>query len=264
MPITLTAYQQGSLCVGHIWEIEDEDQLVDIVAQVLIGKQRHVKKVLEGTTGRVVNYRDNAVRDAIGKLTVPPGGDPYHRDGLVFQIFSWLAANLSSGQSSIIHPPHLIPAQKGFDGLQVDIDSTTNNVTAVVIFEDKATTSPRDTIRDKVWPEFSEFHQGERESELEQEITTLLETRKDLIPDIDAAIETLIWEKVRKFRVAITADEGHMDSPGRARLFRDYDEVIPINDKDYRRGEIIHINNLREWMEDFCQRVIHHLEESVT
>ncbi len=259
MPIRLTSYQQDNLCVGHVWEIANEDLLVDIVAQVMIGKQRHVLKILEGTTGRSVNFSKNAVRDATEKLTVEPGAEPWHRDGLVFQVLSWIAANLVSNQLSIIRPPHLIPAQKGFDGIQVDIDSTTNKVSAVVIFEDKATTSPRETIRDNVWPEFSDFHKGGRESELEQEITTLLETRKNLIPDVDSAIETLIWEKVRKFRVAITAEECHMNSTGRKRLFKGYDQVVPVNNSDYRKAEIIHINNLRQWMENFSQRVINRL-----
>ncbi len=263
MPISLTTFEQENLCKGHIWEFENEDLLVDVVAQVMVGKQRHVKKILEGVTGRVIDFKENAVRDAVEKLTVQPGAVPWHRDGLIFQIFSWISANLASGQSSIIRPPHLIPAQKGFDGLQIDIDTNTSNVTAVIIFEDKATDSPRVFIREKVWPEFSEFNSGERESELEQEITTLIETRKDLIPDVDAAIETLIWNKVRKFRVAITADAGHLNEAGRTRLFRGYDEVVPNDDTDYRRAEIIHIDNLREWMDAFSQRVIHILEEKV-
>ena len=260
MPISLTPFQQGNLCVGHVWEFVDREQLVELVAQVLIGKQRHVKKILEGVSGKAVRFEQNAVRDAVEKLTVEQGSDPWHRDGLIFQIFSWLAANIASGSSSIIRPPHLIPAQKGFDGIQVDINDDDGSVSAVIIFEDKATTSPRDRIRDMVWPEFIAFHEGERESELEQEITTLIETRKDLIADVDAAIETLIWKKVRKFRVAITADAGHMNDAGIKRLFKDYDTTITADDPSYRRAEIVHIEGLRDWMEQFSQSVIHALQ----
>jgi len=259
MPINLISFQQDDLCIGHTWNIVDQALLADLVAQVLIGKQRHVQKILEGVTGSSVEFKENAVNDAVKKLTVKPGSDPWHRDGLIFQIFSWLAANIATGSSSIIRPPHLIPAQKGFDGIQVDIND--GSVSAVIIFEDKATTSPRKMIRDNVWPEFVEFHDGERESELEQEITTLIETRKDLIADVDAAIETLIWKKVRKFRVAITADESHMNSAGRKSLFKDYDTKVPNNDPDYRRAEIIHIQGLRNWMEQFSQDVITILKE---
>lgn len=183
MPINLTPFQQDNLCIGHTWEIVDQDLLADLVAQVLIGKQRLVRKILEGVSGGTVPFKANAIKDAVKKLTVGPSSEQWHRDGLIFQIFSWLAANIASESSSIIRPPHLIPAQKGFDGIQIDINEGGDTVSAVIIFEDKATTSPRDTIRDKVWPEFVEFYDGERESELEQEITTLLETRKDLIID---------------------------------------------------------------------------------
>lgn len=259
MPINLTPFNQDDLCIGHTWDIVDQDLLVDLVAQVLIGKQRHVQKILEGVSGNSIEFKDNAIKDAIKKLSVDPNSDPWHRDGLIFQIFSWLAANIATGTSSIIRPPHLIPAQKGFDGIQVDIDN--GSVSAVVIFEDKATTSPRKMIRDNVWPEFVEFHKGERESELEQEITLLIETKKDLVTDVDKAIETLIWSKVRKFRVAITADESHMGYEGRKSLFKDYDTKIPNDDPDYRRAEIIHIQNLRDWMEQFSQDVISLLKE---
>ncbi len=110
MPITLTSFQENNLCVGHVWKIDNERQLVQLVAEVLIGKQRHVAKVLKGISGRDIIFNKNAVDDAINKLTLSEEGDPSHRDGLIFQIFSWLAAHKAVGERSIIAAPHLIPA----------------------------------------------------------------------------------------------------------------------------------------------------------
>lgn len=261
MPITLTPYTSSTLCKGHVWTIEDEDKLVELVAQVMLGKQRHVQKVLAGITTQAIAYRRNTIEEVCQKLILVAGQDPWHRDGLVFQIFSWLAANKSSSPNSIISAPHLIPAHKGFDGIQVDVIQSTNNVESVVIFEDKATENPRDTIRKDVWPEFEKLALGQRETELEQQICTLLDSLQAF--DVDRAIETLIWLKVRKYRISITAANSHKSEKGLARLFKDYDSIINNSDIDYRRADCIYIDDLRVWMASFCDKVVKFLRLNV-
>jgi hypothetical protein len=71
----------------------------------------------------------------------------------------------------------MILAHKGFDGLQLEIDTSNGFVTAAVIFEDKATDNPRDTIRDEVWPDFKLLEAGERENVLSADVSALLITR---------------------------------------------------------------------------------------
>lgn len=258
MPISLTPYKSGELCQGHSWTVVDEDLLAQMIAKILMGKQRHVEKILLSAGTSNVSFRENAIDDAIGKLSLSNDEEPYHRDGLIFQILSWMAALKSKNEDSILRAPHLVMAQKGFDGLQININN--GAVEAVVIFEDKATGSPRNFIRDKVWPEFLAFRQGERESELEQELSTLLDTRKDIIDDIENAIETIFWDGVRQFRVAITADAGHMNELGRARLFKGYDEIIPGRTTEFRRAECVHFPDLRSWMCDISGLAIQYLE----
>ncbi len=257
MPITLTPYTSGELCQGHTWVITNEDLLAQVVAKVLMGKQLHVEKILKGLSGSRVSFRDNVVNDAINKLTLEDNEDPYHRDGLIFQIFSWVTAHKSKSDTSVLRAPHLVKAQKGFDGLQININD--GNVSDIIIFEDKATENPRKTIREKVWPEFNEFYLGERESELQQEVTTMLSMRPDIVNDLEEAIETIFWEQARKFRVATTASQSHMSAEGRARLFKGYDTTISNHTVDYRNAECVHIPELRDWMQHFSEQVIEHL-----
>lgn len=262
MPISLIPFTSGTLCFGNKWEISDEPLLVKMVAEVLVGRTRHAQKVLEKLIPQLDDastYRNKALNDAIKKLTVNVGDDPFHRDGLIFQIFSWITAHKMADEFSIIASPHLIPAHKGFDGLQIDINTADNTVESIRIFEDKATINPRDTIREKVWPEFKDLYSGERESELEDQLSTLLSIKSHLIDDIDDTIETLIWNKARKFRVAITAENSHDSVRGIARLFKGYDEIIP-EDINFRQAEYININNFRDWMDEFCDKVINLLE----
>jgi len=261
MPIKLNKYQLDDLCWGYDWQIEDENLLVKLVAQVLIGWERHVSKVLQGLEVKKMQGGKNAIEDAVKKLTVTAGDEPWHRDGLIFQIFSWIAANVAADNCVIIRSPHLIPAQKGFDGLELSINANSNSVTSVTIFEDKATTSPRATVRDKVWPEFSSFNAGERESELMQEVCTMLTTRPDLLLDVDSSIENLMWDQIRCFRISITVDKEHIEENAKKSLLKGYDNFVE-GDVEKRRAELVNIPDLRLWMEQFCQCVIEYLFEN--
>ncbi|WP_423186933.1 hypothetical protein ACO1PK_01555 [Alishewanella sp. d11] len=253
-PITLTSFTSGTLCQGHVWQITNEDLLVDLVANLLMGKQLHVEKILASASARPPRHRENVINDAIQKLTLDGSDTPYHRDGLLFQMFSWIAAHTVKCEGSIIKAPHLVPAHKGFDGLQITVKD--GLVKDVVIFEDKATDNPRDTIREQVWPEFKEFNAGRRESELQQEVTTLLSMKLDAVHDLEEAIETIFWEQSRKFRVAITADKSHLNDEGKARLFKGYDKIISNGTVDFRKAELVHISNLRTWMQQFSEKTI--------
>lgn len=258
MPISLTAYELDRLCIGHEWEITDEELLTKLVAEVLIGKFRHVAKVLQGLVGGEVNYRAKAADNVIEMLET---SHVYHRDGLLFQIFSWIAANKSSDSNTVIAAPHLIPAHKGFDGLKIKIESD-QSVSSVVIFEDKATKNPRQKITSQVWPEFRELFSGQRENELMQEVTSLIESRRDLVNDVDEVIDDIIWGQVRQYRVAVTTEDAlDLTDNGKRSLFRDFDTVAPTVSPTSRQAELIHIDQLRTWMSAFSQKVIDYLEE---
>lgn len=43
-------------------------------------------------------------------------------------------------------------ADKGFDGMQLELNEAGTAVIAIIVFGDKATDNARDTIRDDVWP----------------------------------------------------------------------------------------------------------------
>lgn len=260
MPIRLIPFQADQLCVGHKWEIIDRPKLVLIVAKVLLGKFRHAEIILNNLPLPSATNRNVTINKAIKILTLPLGADPWHRDGLIFQFFSWIAANIDANGNAVIRPPHLIPAQKGFDGLQISINHTAQTVDEIIIFEDKATDNPRTTIRKEVWPEFEEFYAAERDNEIEQEITLLIKSAMPLIADIDQTIEKIFWEEAKKFRISITANQSHDTERGRKRLFKGYDNVIPQGDVNYRNAQYIHIPNLRVWMESFSQDVVSLLE----
>lgn len=87
MSITLTPFNDGNLCHGYSWSIADEDLLANQIAQVALGQSRHVQKILAGANLGDVPTAANCASAAIELLTVH-GGDPWHRDGWMFQVMS--------------------------------------------------------------------------------------------------------------------------------------------------------------------------------
>jgi len=153
--------------------------------------------------------------------------------------------------------PHIRKADKGFDGMQLELNRLGTVVTAVVIFEDKATGNARDTIRDDVWPGIVALEKGERLNELSQEVSGMLDARAatDTQFDLDTAIANTLWHDARRYRVSITIDDTHNDADARKRLFKGFDDSAP-GAIARRRADTIYLPELREWMEGFAARVI--------
>lgn len=239
---------------GFSWEVLDEKELANLIARVALGQARHVQKILASAAVALPPPAAEAWDAAIKTLTVAPGSDPWHRDGWMFQVMSWLSAS-KAAPSSLMNPPHLIHAQKGFDGIQLEFDGA-GAISAVVIFEDKATDNPRETIRTDVWPEFARFESGEYGNVLVAEVTGLLEKRAGV--DVDEVIQKVIWKDARHYRVSITVGDAHSSPEGFVRLFKDYDVKV-LGDVKRRRGETFYVNDLRPWMDKVAAEAVAHI-----
>lgn len=254
MPIKLTPILHKPLVHGYTWEVTDEQLLAEFIARVALGQARHVSKILLAIGGSLPVPTDDAWTAAVTMLTLPTSADPWHRDGWMFQVMSWLAAQ-KADPTSLINTPQMIFAQKGFDGIQLDFDSA-GAISAVVIFEDKATDNPRETIRDDVWPEFEEYERGGDANVLVAEVTGLLEKREGI--DVDNVIRQIIWKDARRFRVSITVGNPHKTDAGRNRLFKNYDTTVTGN-VERRRGETFYVDDLRTWMNSLANKTLAHI-----
>jgi hypothetical protein len=233
--------------------VQNEDQLAQMVGRILLGHFLHVEKILKKLKPRYKPITGQAAKEAKARLIVKKGADPWHRDGLVFQAISWVAAHQASkSKSSVFSLPHMIPAHKGFDGLEVEL-TTEKNLLCLVVFEDKATEKPRDTVRDDVWPEIGALHRGERQTELMQELTALLQRAN--VSDPDAVVEAVVWKHVRKFRVSITGTDGQEQRTEFEKLFKGFDGVTPGLDQSGRRAEVFCQSDIRKWMRTFAVKV---------
>lgn len=184
MTLKLVPIDHGELCHGWAWFIDDEDALAEQVARIVLGQYRHVAKILSGAgvPGPAANAKQATA--AIKQLTLVEGEYPWHRDGWLFQAISWIAAH-QQPSASLTRMPHIRKADKGFDGMQLELNEAGTSVTAVVVFEDKATDKARDTIRDDVWPGIVALEKSERLNELSQEVSGMLDARAKLFKGFD-------------------------------------------------------------------------------
>ncbi len=252
MPIILTPFTQEDLCHGASWSVPNDDLLATHIAMVAIGQSRHVARILAGANLAPPSTRATSAKAAVGMLTVA-GDDPSHRDGWMFQVMSWIAANRGYS-SGLIRAPHMILAHKGFDGLHIEVDQGAGSLIAATIFEDKATIHPRSTIREDVWPEFKGFENGENDNVLTAEVVALLGLRPDI--DADKIIENILWQKKLRYRISITIGETHNSDAGRKRLFDGYSDVVP-GVVARRRAETFYVPELREWLNCLAAKAIH-------
>jgi hypothetical protein len=257
MPLLLTPFSQNAEYRGCVWTISDIDKLADLVALVYRGCALHVEKILAAGNPTLLPSDSRTIQSAIEKLSLK---NKDHRDGLLFQTISWIAAHCAAKPTMIFAVPHLIPAHKGFDGLQVDVNPVGPSG-LLVVFEDKATQQPRKTITDDVWPQLRRLSKGERRPELINGVLSLLAQRSQA--EADAVIGRIWseWQRLPGFRVSITGVDKGVEVK-HTKLFKGFDEVAP-GDVERRRAEVIYLSSLRAWMDDFALKVIASLQKGL-
>jgi len=157
----------------------------------------------------------------------------------------------------IVRMPQPQMAQHGFDGLIVH--AAVSSVTGVSICEQKATDDPRGKVTSEVWPEFDAFERAERDDILVAEVTSLLAA----VAPTNAThlVSAIAWERSRWYRAAVTARERDGGPTGLLHLFAGYDSHVS-GSITRRRGEALHLDALRPWMDRFAAAVEAHLRSA--
>jgi hypothetical protein len=252
-PIKLTACDHAPVCHGYHWQITDEETLAKLVAWVAVGRYHRAHEILT-TVKRLPKPTptDGARKQAIERLTVAGSVTREHRDGWVFQIISWIAACTQAGRKIRTSIPHTQLAGKGFDGIHVPLTEKGKSFELITICEDKATEYPRNTVSQKVWPEFEDVEEGRRDSELTAELTAILE--RAAVPDIERLLESVQWQENRHYRVSVTVTKSEDADWGG--LFKGYQDAVDGSEVKKRRAETLCLPDLRKWMDAFCIKVI--------
>ncbi len=261
MPFDLTPYDDSPLCQGQVWVVKDMSKLAALMAHAIIGRHRHVAALLAASTQKPPLTSQAVLKKQIARLTPKPN-DPsarWHRDGWLFQLMSWVVARQSAGAATIVRAPQPRTAEKGFDCLIVE--RKRGSQITVVIGEDKATTKPRSTIRQEVWPSFAYLEAGNRDDELLSEVTSLLAQHLQ-DSEVGKVLQNVFWARDRAYRVCITAAANHQGRVGRATLFKGYTKQVR-GKVVRRRAETVTLTNLRTWMDSLSRLVVTHLKSEL-
>lgn len=278
MPFSLTSYPTSE-CELTEWAIltGSRDQLVTALAHLYLRQEQNALRVINTLPTRLRARTRSVAPNVIAKLTAPKlsdldtlrDGDEkqkksaqyridtsiWHRDGLLFQHLSWIVA-LKSHPNGYMTSPHVRNADKGFDGFIIEFDEEHRIVERVVLCEDKATENPRSMITQSVWKEIRLILAGEREDEVEADLTTLLKAVPDLSPDeAEDAVDAIFWGNARQFRVSIATDDSHRRPNGFEHLLSGFENVAPGSARN-RIGGVLAFNSVRQGLQELADEVI--------
>lgn len=244
------------LLKGRVWTVPDKERLAESIAELALGQWMHVDHVLRSRTDQMASEDTYAIDEAIKSLTVPSEQTSWHRDGWVFQFISWIAA--VEAKPGPVRAPQMDRASKGFDGIQLLTDRSRTRARALIIFEDKATASPRKTVRDDVWQSFKEIERGSRDASLSAELSNLL-AREPKIDRVRAVNRVFRSPKGRRYRVSVTATVTHTAHPDLKGLFDGFEVAVPGR-RSRRYANALEVEDLRAELAALCDRAVELLE----
>lgn len=255
MPLfSVRQLDHSPLCKGVHFEISDEGRLASLLAWTMVGRFAYVESLLRGESPDapvVVTHAKSKVKLVL--QNVAEDGLRWQRDGWVFQHISWIAALSTEGAGISISPPHIRMADKGFDALIIPLAAPNQAEPCVVICEDKATVSPRDTVRDNVFPEFKDFEAGVRDGELIEAHTVIAQRYN--FENKEELIKAAHWLQDRRYRINITVKAEQVEGAPRAAIFKDYDETVTGPSVLRRQANTFLAADLRTWMDAFAARI---------
>lgn len=227
MPITFNQASTAE-CEFSEWKISKKSRakLIEVIAYLYLRQEENAQRVINALEPQRRVSKGRVAENVVKKLTAPRTEDVellrsgteaekeaarkriktsvLHRDGLLFQHISWVAARLEL-PNGYMTSPHVRQADKGFDGFIIELDESVREIKRIVLCEDKASKSPRNLISSSVWPEIGTIRSGDRDDEILADLVTLLKS----VPNIDAeeAVDEIFWEGAREFRVAVATGE---------------------------------------------------------
>lgn len=257
--LQLKPCRHNPLCYGYRWHVVDETALAKAVGWVLVGQYVHAEAIIRGQPTTAPFVVATAKQQVIQRLeTTASDALIAHRDGWIFQQISWIAAILDTAEPVVASAPHSRPAEKGFDIVLVPLADATTAKLELIIGEDKATTNPRATIRDGVWPEIAKLEAGKRDAEVQATLTSLIAGSG--LTNKDALSTAAFWQRKKRYRVCVTIPDGSDNAAARRALFAGYDVHAPGPTPERRKAETFALTDLRAWMNAFSLKVVAQVE----
>ena len=280
MPLTIETSPTPE-CNFAEWSIDKKNRakLVEVVAYLYLRQEENAQRVIGALEPRLRVPKGKVAKNVVRKLTAPHAEDVellrtgtdkekdiatkrirtsiIHRDGLLFQHVSWVAARMAV-PNGYMTAPHVRQADKGFDGFIVELDDDGEEIARIILCEDKASKSPRGLINSRVWTDIEAILRGDRDDEILADLVTLLKS----VPGIDAeaAVDEVFWEGVREFRVAVATGEDQRKAGDFKHIVAGF-EAVAGGSKASRSAGVLAFDEVRKGLAVLAGEVTAKVEE---
>jgi hypothetical protein len=243
-------------CVGSRWATADIDQLARVVVMIAMGQATHAAHIISELRPLTPALNIQALRAAAktrlsiaGKTAAQLDVSRYHRDGLLFEAISWVAAQQSTTGKALLRDPHLSSTTQGLDGLMIELDATGTGIACTTVFEDKCSEHPRTKFRDEIMPAFLAHHGNARGPDLLAAAAALLQRVGLNGTQSTEAAARVLDRKYRAYRASLALTNADESLKRRKALFKDYEELSGIDARRRIAGIFITAADLRGWFD---------------
>ena len=195
-----------------------------------------------------------------GKTEEQKDARRYHRDGLIFEAISWIAAQQQTVGKALLRDPHISSTTQGLDGLMIEWDTAGAEVQRATIFEDKCSENPDHTFRYKIMPAFTAHHENRRASDLVATAAALLEKAGLDGTELVKAAARILDRSYRTYRGSLAVTMADDSVERRKKIFQTYEKLDGIK-ADQRVGAVlITSDDLRGWFDTFADTAIAYID----
>ncbi len=267
--LKITGFPIDDDCVGSKWQVENEEQLARLIAIVVMGQAAQAAHIIDELLPAVPAFTFDALKqEAIIKFTVqevaqtPRTGYPRtQRDGLIFEIISWIAAKQVSGEKCFLKDPHTSSTSQGLDGIMIELNEDGNEILKSTIFEDKCTDNPRDTFTQKVIPGFLDRHGNTRNAELIAAAATLIQLSGVNNVQAMSMVRKVIDNSSRQYRAGFALTQDFDTEEAQKALFKGYNKIKDISQEQRIGASLIVNGKLRDWFDALATKIIEYIEQ---
>jgi hypothetical protein len=249
-------------CVGDRWTVQDTGRLAQLVAVIAMGQAVHAAKIIHEldpaapaiSHAELIKAAKRQIR-IIGTTDDQRDASRWSRDGFLFEAISWIAARQIAGPAVLLKDPHLKSTTQGIDGLMIELDPGTSQVTRATICEDKCSENPRKMFRDEVMKTFHDHHQNTRSAELVSTAASLIEkVGLNGTAAVEAAARVLDLA-YRRYRAALAVEPIENSQAKRQKLFKNYDALTGMSQEQRLGATFIVDGTLRAYFDSLSDEV---------
>jgi len=267
LPLKTEIVEIDSKSTGERWEVADSNQLARLIGIVMLGQARYAGSIIHQLDPYQPTFNSKQLANiAKIRLTVeepaskPRKGYPrVQRDGLLFELISWVAAHQQSNKKAILNDPHLKSTSQGLDGLMIELTDDLSAIFQATIFEDKCVNDPVSCFSNNVLPGFIKMQKEERGPELVAAATALLERAGLDVKAATKAASDILDLELRRYRAAFAVSKKLDNLKKRKKIFKKYPKLEDLKSEQRVGVCFITDQKVRLWFDSFADLVINEI-----